>query len=90
MCRVYNELQILDFKIVHLVSEQKIISVNIFDDPLGKSYKWWACSFSLRWVQWTEETVAVVSGKDVNTTLEKNTALNIKRPLFRNYTFSVL
>jgi len=39
MCMMYNELQILDFKIMHLVSEQKIISVNIFDDPLGKSYK---------------------------------------------------
>jgi hypothetical protein len=39
MCMVNNELQILDFKIMHLVSEQKIISVNIFDDPLGQSYK---------------------------------------------------
>ena len=29
----------LDLKFMYLVSEQKIKSVNIFDDPLGESQK---------------------------------------------------
>ena len=74
---------------MYLVSEQKIKSVNIFHDPLGKSCKWWAYSFSLQRAHWGAETVAEVSGKDVNTTHKKNTALTILGPLFRIYTFSV-
>ena len=85
---IYN-LQILDVYTMYLVSEQKIKSVNIFHDPLGKSCKWWAYSFSLQRAHWGAETVAEVSGKDVNTTHKKNTALTILEPLFRIYTFSV-